>query len=979
LERLYCVNNFPLDENTLKLQETLFHNANGYLGVRGTLEEGVPQGFDTMRGTYLNGFYEVIPMKQSESLCNLTEEKDTMLNVADTQSIGIFLEGEEFSMFTGELLSVSRTLDMSSGTTERRVRWRSPEGREASLRFVRMASFVQKNVFTIECEIIPENFSGTVKVVSLHKGLVCNYSNPDDPRMGASSKVLLRRGEHSIRDGASYLSAHTERSGLQVCTGVRHDFPCPDRMSLSYAQDSHSFRCEYSQELSCGSALRFVKYTAAADSRHFEDPMAAAEDCMSRCFGKIESLYAEQLDYLKRFWYNADTEIDSDDDSSLAMAFNQYQLLQSCGDDGISGIASKGLSGEGYEGHCFWDTEIYVIPFFTCTEPELARKLLGYRYATLAQAKENARLLGHKKGALYPWRTISGRECSGYFPSGSAQYHINGDIAHAIIQYYLFTGDKDYLVREGAEILFETARLWLDAGNMKDGRFIINDVTGPDEYTCIVNNNFYTNACARDNMYWAAHIQDILTEAEWTAFAGHLGITDAETAELRFAADRIYLPYDETLGINPQDDSFLQKPVWDFKDTPKEHYPLLLHYHPLVLYRHQVCKQADTVLSYFLFDRVADKETMKRSFAYYESITTHDSSLSRCAFSLVAARLGMYGKAWEYFGESLRSDLVNSHGNTGDGIHTANMGGSYMALINGFGGVSVTEDGLSLCPEVPDAWRGCRFRLHYRGSFIEVCAERGECTVTLLEGKPLTLAVCGREVALSAENPMETVHGRAEPKAIIFDLDGVICSTDEYHYQAWKKLADELGIYFDREINQRLRGVSRMDSLEIVLERSEKSYSPEEKAELAAKKNASYVELLQGLTPEAVLPGMTEFLAACRVKRIPTALASASKNAPFIIQRLKLEDGFDYIADAARVKRSKPAPDIFLAAAEGLGIDPKYCIGIEDAEAGVEAIHAAGMMAVGIGDAVRQSGAELLVPNTYSLSLDSVIEAFANP
>jgi len=751
LEKIYCVKNFPIDEKTLKLQETLFHNANGYLGVRGTLEEGVPAEFNTMRGTYLNGFYDVIPMKQSESLCNLTEEKDTMLNVCDTQGIRIFLEDEEFSLFSGEVLYISRALDMDSGVTVREVKWRSPKGKTALIRFTRMASFTFKNIFTVECEVIPEGFDGCVKILSEHKGLVRNYANPKDPRMGATSPMLLKAAGNAEKDGASYLMSKTSVSGLTVCTAVKHDFPEGGDFSLSYYGENHSYTAVYEKKLTKGESLHFVKYTAAADSRHHSDCAFAAETFLEACFGKLTGLYTMQREYLRDFWRNAETEIDSDDDSSLAMAFNQYELLQSCGDDGISGIASKGLSGEGYEGHYFWDTEIYVLPFFTCTAPRLARKLLGYRYATLPLARENARLLGHKSGALYPWRTISGRECSGYFPSGSAQYHINGDIAHAAVQYYLYTEDREYLASEGAELLIETARLWLNTGNWHDGQFIINDVTGPDEYTCIVNNNFYTNACARDNLRWAAHMAELLTDEEWAVLRAKIGVTAEEIAEFRLAAEKMYLPVDEKLGINPQDDSFLSKPLWDFEGTPKENYPLLLHYHPLVLYRHQVCKQADTVLAYYLFDNVADEETMKRSFAYYEGITTHDSSLSHCAFSLAAARLGMYGKAWDYFGESLRSDLVNSHGNTGDGIHTANMGGSYMAVVNGFGSVSVSEAGLSMAPALPEGWRGYRFRLHFRGSFLEVSAGAEGCSVRLIEGKPLELSVYGKKVSISAE------------------------------------------------------------------------------------------------------------------------------------------------------------------------------------------------------------------------------------
>jgi len=753
LKKQYTISDFSLDEKTLMLHETLFHNANGYLGVRGCLEENVPHGYDTMRGMYVNGFYDVIPMKQSESLCNLIEEKDTMLNIADVQSVILSFDGEEFSMFNGEVLTSCRTLDMDEGTTERTVLWRSPSGREAEVRFIRMASFAVKNVFTIECRITPKNFSGKADVFSAHAGLVHNYSNPNDPRMGSDTGMLLKKEAYESSDGASFLTSRTVRSGLEVCTGVKYELPGGAEQEITYCEEEHCCRMRATVALKQGETVSFAKYCVTVDSLRSKACMDDAKRIMGSVFGKADALHAAQRDYLASFWKSAGMEIDSDDDSSIATLFNQYELLQSTGDDGIGSVASKGLSGEGYEGHYFWDTEIYVLPFLTYTSPELARKLLGYRYATLPLARENAKLLGHKSGALYPWRTISGRECSGYFPSGTAQYHINGDIACAVIRYYLTTGDREYMAAEGAEILIETARLWCDVGNFHDGYFVINDVTGPDEYTCIVNNNYYTNASARYNLIWALKMPNILGES-WNELADRLNVTADELEMFAKAAEQMLLPYDEKLGINPQDDSFLSKPVWDFEGTPKENYPLLLHYHPLHLYRYQVCKQADTILAYLLFDCDESYETRLRSFEYYEKITTHDSSLSKCIFSIVASKLGLYDKAWAYFGDCLKGDINNSHGNTGDGIHTANMGGSYMVIVNGFAGMDITENGLSFAPFLPKAWRGYRFNISCRGSLVEVDVREEKTTLKLLSGDPVTVKLYGEEIALDADAPL---------------------------------------------------------------------------------------------------------------------------------------------------------------------------------------------------------------------------------
>ena len=357
------------------------------------------------------------------------------------------------------------------------------------------------------------------------------------------------------------------------------------------------------------------------------------------------------------------------------------------------------------------------------------------------ETRENAKILGHKKGALYPWRTIMGKECSGYFPSGSAQYHINGDIAYSTIAYYLATKDLDFIAQKGAEIVFETARLWMDTGNYYHGQFHINDVTGPDEYTCIVNNNYFTNASAQYNLHWAVRFYQLLKEAGKTQAIEKIGLTEEEVAAFEKAEKNMYLPYDEELGINPQDDSFLQKEVWDFENTPKDHYPLLLHYHPLYIYRYQVCKQADTVLAHFVYEDAQDIETIRKSFAYYEKVTTHDSSLSTCIYSIVASKLGLEDKAYAYFGDSAKLDLFNLHHNTKDGIHTANMGGNYMAIVYGFGGLRLKESGLYFAPSLPKQWTGYKFKIMYEGSQIQVEVGSDSSVFTLVNGDAKTIHV----------------------------------------------------------------------------------------------------------------------------------------------------------------------------------------------------------------------------------------------
>lgn len=755
---IYQIDGFSLKNRDLLLYETLFHNANGYLGVRSNFEEGYPDDFQSIRGEYLNGFYDFTEMKQAENLHGLTEEKQIMLNVADTQGIALRLGGEPFSMFEGEVLESSRTLDMRRGVTRRRVVWRSPKGRETEIVITRMASFEVLPLFTIEYRVKALNFGGELSLRSTHIGSVLNYCEPGDPRLASEAlQHLIPEEAHWTADGCSVVTSNTSKSGLSVTSAVKNVFSKPAQVQHR-AQNSTAAQT-FAAELVPGETVTLAKYAVLCDSVRYPDCRAEALRLLRAAASEpLSRRYEAQEAYLARFWETGAVHIRGDGELNRAVAYDLFQLIQSVGKDPHSNIAAKGLSGEGYEGHYFWDTEMYIEPYFLLTRPELARNLIEYRYTTLDAAREHARLLGHKKGALYPWRTIMGRECSGYFPSGSAQYHIDGDIAYSVVNYYLVTGDLDFITRCGAEIVFETARLWLDAGNYSDGSFRINCVTGPDEYTCLVNNNYYTNVIARHNLNWAVKFYRLLGEkGRLGPIADKLGLTKEEIAEFGRAAELMYLPYDAELDINPQDDSFLTKEKWDLAAAPKEEFPLLLHCHPIGLYRRQVCKQADTVLAHFVLEDEQKLSTMRNSYAYYETITTHDSSLSSCIFGIMASRLGMPEKACAYFGDSLRLDLLDTHGNTKDGIHTASMGGAYMAIVYGFGGLRIKEDGVHLAPALPEQWQGYDFKLRLGDALIGVDVAKESGGLTLLSGTEKKLFLYGREHVLRdrIEFPLE--------------------------------------------------------------------------------------------------------------------------------------------------------------------------------------------------------------------------------
>ena len=742
-------------QKELNLFETLFGNSNGYIGIRGTLEEGVPEDFPTMRGQYLAGAYETIPMKQAESLCNLIEEKQTMLNIGDTQTIKLTINGEEFAPAKGGLITGERVLDMDEGYTMRKVHWKSPLGRQVRVCIRRMAHFMTKELFTIEYELEALDFSGEAVFDSWHVAETPNYSDPDDPRLADSSPCYLKVIRQGFSSGASYSVASTEKSGVSIAIATDHAVRDASGYDSMIREEGGALITRLRVPIRQNEKITVIKYCAFSDSIREKDPckkaMQVLADAMRRPIG---DLYKDQKDHLSSFFARSRMKIDKDRELEDAVGFNMYQLLCAAPHDECSGIAAKGLTGEGYEGHFFWDTEMYVVPFFVLTDPSLAKNILAFRYSTLDKARENAGLVGHKKGALYPWRTITGAECSGYFPSGTAAYQINGAIAYAVILYYLATDDEEFLKDMGLEILIETARLWLDVGTYdRKGRFVIQEVTGPDEYTCMVNNNYYTNASAGYNLKNAAGLYEkFADDPKVKKLGSDLKLSDSEIEEMKRAAGLMYLPYDEETGINPQDDSFLDKPVWDLAATAKDDFPLLLHYHPLHLYRYQVCKQADTVLAHFLFPDLASRETMEKSFRYYEKITTHDSSLSTCVFSMTASMLGLHKEALSYFGDSAKLDLMNRHENTKDGVHTANMGGCYMAIVNGFAGLRISEDGLLIDPFVPDGISGYSFPFSYHGRDLKLSVNEKRAELELISGEPLSFSFRGSREIVNAKS-----------------------------------------------------------------------------------------------------------------------------------------------------------------------------------------------------------------------------------
>jgi alpha,alpha-trehalose phosphorylase len=752
----WCIRETGFDTASHFLNETLFALGNGYIGLRGSHEEGYagPPG-TSLDGTYLNGFYESEAIVYPEAAFGFARTNQFMLNVPNAKGIALWIGDERLDLLQGTLARYQRTLDFRTGVLERAFEWTSPQGQRVAISSRRVVSFAHKHLFAIEYTLTPLNFSGSIRLLSRVDGAVKNQEAGDDPRVGSAvSGPALQLVSIEHAGSVSSITQRTHNSGFTLVSAIDTTVAGASAAPLQEGQAAlQAFEVHAQQD----QAVTLTKYGCYFSSRDYPAGELAgrSSDMLAQARGAgFEALCAQQAQYLADFWAQADVEIAGDDALQQGIRFNQFHLLQSVGRDGKTNIAAKGVTGEGYEGHYFWDTEIYIFPFFLYSKPDIAKKLLEYRFAGLDKARERARQMSHPKGALYPWRTIAGDECSAYFPAGTAQYHINADIAYSIKLYYEATGDLAYMAQAGAEIVLETARIWLGIGSYdRAGRFCINEVTGPDEYTALVNNNYYTNAMAQMHLRFAAQMVDTLRRecpADFARIARASALEDGEPDAWLRAAELMALPYDAALQIHEQDDSFLSKKVWDFAGTPKENYPLLLNYHPMVIYRHQVCKQADVVLALLLLSDQFTLEDKQRDFDYYEAVTTHDSSLSSCIFSIIASEVGYHDKAYDYFMETARLDLDDTHGNTHYGVHTASMAGTWMGVAYGFAGMRVIDGALRFAPALPKQWQHYQFKIHIRGALLQVRVDSTQVEYTLLQGEALGFAHRGQRIELTS-------------------------------------------------------------------------------------------------------------------------------------------------------------------------------------------------------------------------------------
>ncbi|QIZ71183.1 beta-phosphoglucomutase [Oxynema aestuarii] len=937
-------------------KETVFTVGNGYLGTRGSFEEGYPGAW---AATFINGVYDDVPVVYTE-----------LANCPDWLALSIAIEGERFRLDRGEILSYSRQLDLKRGLLDRRVRWRSPGGHTLDLSFERFASLDDRHVLALMVGVTPVDFQGEIEIQSSINGYPENQ--------GIVHWEWVNQGAIGNRDRqleGVWLHVQTRNSRIQLGMASRIDLRGandPD-IQLKGCEGYPTIAATFSA--SPGQTVSLAKVLTVFTTRETPDPAAKAIAHLSER-GDYTELRSRHEKAWDATWDKWDITIEGDLKAQLAVRYNLFQLaIATPRDDDRVSIPAKTLSGFGYKGHIFWDTEIFIVPALTFTQPELARNLLTYRYHTLPGSRRKAKASGYP-GALIAWESadtgdeVTPRWVLSTDPEtepiriwcGDRELHITTDVVYAIWQYWQGTGDDEWMSRYGAEIILDTALFWGSRVEWdgKRERYEIRNVIGPDEYHERVDNNAFTNRMVQ----W--HLQTALAILQWLAqydgdrcatLTTQLDLTEERQQRWADIVRGLWIPYDPATGTIEQCENFFQ-----LEDIDLEAYEPRTRSMQAILgiegaNKRQVLKQPDVLMLLYVLrgsgPAIAspgnhllyyDRDVLRTNWDYYAPRTdrTYGSSLGPAIHAILACDLDKPEEAYRDFMLAAMVDLEDVRGNAADGIHAASAGGVWQAVVFGFGGVQlpgiVPGDEPIATPHFPPGWTRLKFKLQWRGKTYEF--DLNPCDST-------------NDDRHGCEN--STIRG------VIFDLDGVLTDTAEFHYRSWQKLADEEGIPFNREMNEAMRGLSRRDSLLQML--GDRPLSEAEMERMMARKNEYYVEFTHTMGPEDLLPGVVPLLEQLRSRQIAIAIGSASKNAQLVVERLGIAPLVDAIADGHSVEQSKPAPDLFLHAASLIGVAPAECLVVEDAASGVEAALAAGMYAVGLGPTNRVGNAHAVLPN----------------
>ncbi|MFZ2657797.1 MAG: beta-phosphoglucomutase [Victivallales bacterium] len=1003
--RLASIEPWSVTEETFRpemsmIGESIFTLANEYMGTRGNFEEGY--GGQTMPGCYIGGIYvrekEIYAWKRA---CHPTYSH-CIVNTVNWLDIGVEVGGETFRLDTARTSGYRRSLDMKEGILSRQLVFKTKDGSETALTWERLVSHADNHIGAIRFTLTAINHSKPVKITMALDGTKENHSS-------YTARTHTRMMEQGKAKDDLFLLTNIMTTGQYTMHRMHVDFPEVKGLSTSVEAVDKRVAIIASFTPEKGKKLVFDKIVSVWTSReagypHGLIPRSQENDVSDPVKEKkiVAFLKPKSLDHLKGYrnnsfdrvkkehvakvahmWDNCDVEIDGDAAAQQGIRYTMFEMLSNYrGEDPNLNIGPKGYSSEKYCGRTFWDSESYCFPFYLFTNPKATRNLMEYRYNTLEPAKEQAKAFGYD-GAMYPWTTLDGSEETGMcWEYWMGEIHINAIVGYAMWLYAHITGDKSYLYERGIEVLIEQCRYWdgRSAFIPYRGGYAINRVTGPSEFGQAVNNNWYTNFMAKWLLEYTVDLMKEMKTAapdKLKAVVKRTGFNESESEKWVEIAAKMILPYEKDMDVFIEQDNYMSLNPFARETLDRDRDIPIEDKWPIErTQKTQFSKQPDVLLGIFLQRHKFSLEEKKKNYRFYEQRCVHTSSLSPAIHSILASEVGRYNQAYSYYLWGSRLDLDNFNNNTNEGLHISSMAGSWMNIIFGFGGMIYTGDILSFSPILPQEWKRYSFKFVYRENVIKVNVDNKQVTMQLMAGDKLKVKVYGKEIGLSkipVSVPLLPEYvNRPHPKAILFDLDGVVVDTAKFHYLAWKEVADEEKIYFDRHINERLKGVSRMESLDIILERAERKYSQAEKEKIAEKKNAIYVKMLHTLTEKDILPGVNHFLDQLHEAKMKTAIVSASKNTDFILEQIGIKKRFDVLVTGNDTKKSKPDPEGMLLAAKRLGVKPSECVVIEDAAAGVEAAAAAGMRSLGIGDKTLLHVADYAIPCTKYLDMEKV-------
>lgn len=955
------------DPIQLQTRETVFTLGNGYLSTRGSFEEGYPRA---VPATLIHGVYDQVPVVYTELVNSPNWLPFEVTINGDGSTIA-----ERFRLDQGEVLHYERQLDLRTGILSRSVRWRSQSGKTLDLQFERFASLADQHVLGLRCLITPVDFDGTIAVHASINGYAENQ--------GFNHWELLNQGQS---EQEIWLQARTRQSQIGLSIAAKLTLPSVDAsfqdgsapgyptMSASYAATR-------------GQTVLAEKVVTVFTSREVNDPVRAARTKLAALPAYPDLIQAHQQKWEEN-WQTSDVVIEGDTTAQLAVRYSLFQLLISAPrqDDRVS-IPAKTLSGFGYRGHIFWDTEIFMLPLFTFTQPQLARNLLSYRYHTLKGARRKAKSYDYR-GAMFAWESAdTGDDVTPRWALPSDPYadevriwcrdrelHISADIAYAVWQYWQATLDDVWMRDYGAEIILDTAVFWMSRveWNSQHERYEIRGVIGADEYHEHVHNNAFTNRMAQWNLEKAIQVYEWLHRT-FPDRAAELEQTLELTLERRLRwqdiAAHLWIPYNSSTGFIEQFEGFCT-----LEDINLQTYEPRTQAMAAILgiegtNRRQVLKQPDVLMLLYLMRQFQEfpysSTSLKTNWDYYAPRTdiTYGSSLGPAVHASLAANLADTLTAYKHFMQAALADLENTRGNTPDGIHGATAGGVWQAIAFGFGGIRFQDDKPIASPHLPPTWTRLYFKLHWRGQWYKFDLRPQQAPEISVEAEPFSLS----STPSTSKSPVDA----SAIQGAIFDLDGVLTDTAEYHYRGWQRMADEEGLPFDRQANEALRGVSRRESLLRIV--GDRPYTEAQLQEMMDRKNRYYQELIQTITPADLLPGALSLLNQLRQAGIKIAIASSSKNARTVIEHMGIAAQVDVIADGYSVQRPKPAPDLFLYAADQIKLQPKQCVVFEDATAGIEAALAAGMWSVGLGPVERVGAAHVVLPSLAGVTWNDLL------